>query len=245
MLPSWVKQLGPKRLIFLLTIIAIIFSIGISCGLRFLLSGRFSMEGTLIAIFVPLLITPLIAYFFAHVLFELDAAKTQLALLSVTDDLTQAYNRRYFIGRARYEFARAQRYGHVFSMLFIDVDDFKQINDSHGHPAGDQLLCKLADVCLCESREVDVFARMGGDEFGLLIPGVEQEDAVLFANRLRQILEESSILYHGEQLRTTISVGVITWTPAVENFERLIFLMDEALYAAKREGKNKTVVAAL
>ena len=244
MLPSWVKRLGPKKFIFLLTITAVLFSVSLSCGLRLLLDGSLSREGTVIAATVPLLITPLIAYFFVHVLFELDAAKTQLALLSVTDDLTQAYNRRYFIGRARYEFARAQRYGHVFSMLFIDVDDFKRINDTYGHPAGDELLRKLADVCLCESREVDVFARMGGDEFGLLIPGVEQEDAVLFANRLRQILAESSTLYHGKKLQTTISVGVITWTPAVENFERLIFLMDKALYAAKRDGKNKTVVAA-
>ena len=245
MLPSWVKRLGPKKLVFLLTITAILFSVGISCGLRLLLDSSYSREGIVISATVPLLFTPLIGYFFAHILFELDAAKTELALLSVTDDLTQAYNRRYFIGRARYEFARAQRYGHEFSMLFIDVDDFKQINDLHGHPAGDQLLRKLADVCLCESREVDVFARMGGDEFAMIIPGVGQEDAVLFANRLRQILAESSTLYHDKQLQTTISVGVITWTPAVEDFERLIFLMDKALYAAKRDGKNKTVLAEL
>jgi diguanylate cyclase (GGDEF)-like protein len=245
MLPAWVKRLGPQKLIFLLTVLSALVSVAISCGLRLLLEGRIYWVGTFIALAVPVLLTPVIGAFFVHILFDLDAAKAQLALLSVTDDLTQVYNRRYFIGRARYELARAQRYGHVFSMLLIDVDDFKQINDEHGHPAGDELLCLLADVCLRESREVDVLARLGGDEFGFLIPGLQQAEAVRFADRLRQILGESRLAYHGKQLQASVSVGVITWTPAVENFEALIFLMDKALYAAKRGGKNKTVVADL
>jgi diguanylate cyclase (GGDEF)-like protein len=245
MLPTWIKRIGPNKLIILLTFTTVLFSVGISSGLRLLLEGSVSLSGLIISATVPLLLTPVIAFFFTRVLFELDAARAQLELLSITDDLTLVYNRRYFLGRAHYELARARRYGQVFSMLLIDLDYFKLVNDEYGHPAGDQLLKMVSDVCLRESREVDVLARLGGDEFGFLIPGLEQDQAVAFANRLRNNLDQSSVLYRGVRIKTTVSVGVITWEPAIKDLDALIFLMDKALYAAKHGGKNKTVVARL
>lgn len=197
----------------------------------------------LIGAVVSLVITLPVSYFVLRAYFELDEARAQLAHLSVTDDLTQIYNRRYFMGRAHYELSRAKRYGQVFSMLLIDLDDFKQINDAYGHPVGDQMLRMVADTCLQESREVDVLARVGGDEFGLLIPGLQQSQAMQFADRLRQILADSRISYHGEELQITASVGVVSWTPEITDLDRLIYLMDKALYEAKRGGKNKIVVS--
>lgn len=245
MLPSWMKRLGLIRLIIVLTLTTIIVSLAVTTLLNVWLNGEITLAGAVIGTIVPLVITPTIGFFFFRVLFELDEARAQLELLSVTDDLTKVYNRRYFIGRTHYELARARRYGHMFSMLLIDLDDFKQINDEFGHPAGDQLLKMVADVFLQESREVDVLARLGGDEFGFLIPGLAQDQAVAFADRLREKLARSHMNYRGKRLSTTASVGVISWGKEITDLDALIFLMDKALYAAKTGGKNKTVVARL
>jgi len=245
MLPEWAKKLGREKLTMILTVIAIVVSIGTSSMVRLLTHTEISITGLLISTLVPSVITPTMSYFFFGAYFELDEVKTQLAHLSVTDDLTQVYNRRYFIGRAHYELARAKRYGHVFSMLLLDLDDFKQINDQYGHPAGDEVLCMVANTCLRESREVDVLARYGGDEFALLIPSLQKDQALQYAERLRKILGESRVEYEGSQLQTTASVGVVTWTPAITELERLIYLMDKALYEAKHAGKDTIRVSGI
>lgn len=245
MLPQWVKKLGRRKSVIIISVISTLLSLGISSLIHLIVDGEIEISGLLVAALVPLVITPTVGGFFFKAYFELDDVKTKLAHLSVTDDLTQVYNRRYFIGRAHYELARAKRYGHVFSMLLLDLDDFKQINDQYGHPAGDEVLRMVANTCLRESREVDVLARYGGDEFALLIPSLQKDQALQYAERLRRILGESTVAYEGQQLRTTASVGVVTWTAAITELERLIYLMDKALYEAKHAGKDTIRVSGI
>ena len=102
------------------------------------------------------------------------------------------------------------------------------------------MLCMFAEVCQRESRKIDEFARLGGDEFGFLLPGLRSEGAQAFADRVRQLLGKSVLQYRGEDLQATVSVGVITWTPAIENSETLMFLIDTALQTAKKDGKDRT-----
>lgn len=243
MLPDWVKKLGFVKLLGALTVSASILSFSISILLRLLVDGAIDWHAMIFPLAVPLLLTPFIGFFFVHLLFELDKAKSQLAVLSMTDDLTGLFNRRYFLDQAHKELTRAQRYGQVFSMLFIDLDDFKVVNDRYGHPAGDKILCMVANTCQHESREADVLARYGGDEFAILMPGLQSHQAVQYADRLRNILSDAKILYQGQILRTTVSIGVVTWQHEIFDMEALIYLMDRALYAAKHGGKNKTRVA--
>ena len=213
--------------------------------LRLLVDGYIVWHAMIFPLAVPILITPVIGFFFVKLLFELDKTKSQLTVLSMTDELTGLFNRRYFLEKAHRELTRAQRYRQVFSMLFIDVDDFKNINDKYGHPAGDKILCMVGNTCLHESREADVLARFGGDEFAILTPGLQEQQAVQYADRLRKLLVEAKTAYHGHVLQTAVSVGVVTWTPAISDMEGLIYLMDKAMYAAKHGGKNKTKVADL
>ena len=243
MLPEWAKKLGFAQLLGLLTISACVLSFGISAILRLLIYGSIVWESMIFSLAIPLILTPFIGYFFVRLLFELDRTKSQLSVLSMTDDLTGLFNRRYFLDQAHKELTRAQRYGQVFSMLFIDLDDFKKNNDEYGHPAGDKILCMVANTCLHESREVDVLARYGGDEFAILIPGLQTQQAVQYADRLRKVLSDSITQYRGQTLRTTVSIGVVTWQKAISDMDALIYLMDRALYAAKQGGKNKTRVA--
>ena len=140
------------------------------------------------AIIIPLILTPLIAASFFRLFFRLDEVSCKLEELSYTDELTKAHNRRYFFEKLNQEFSRAKRYNQVFSIIMLDIDDFKSVNDEFGHPVGDYLLTMLAKLCQNKSREVDVFARIGGDEFAFLLPGLDQEGAEAFANRLGILL---------------------------------------------------------
>ena len=167
------------------------------------------------------------------------------SIRSETQQLIDVHNRRYFFEKLEQEFSRAKRYNQVFSLLMIDIDDFKLINDEHGHPAGDVFLREFANICRNESREIDVFARLGGDEFGFLLPCLQQQQAEAFANRLRILLENSEFTYRGKQLQTTISVGLVSWTPDIENSEMMFYILDNALQEAKIGGKNNIKAAIL
>lgn len=242
MLPLWIKKIGKTKLIFLLTFTAAFLSVGISSILNLLLQNKLTASGTLIAFLIPTILTPVISLFFFNVLFQLDLAETRLQLLSNTDDLTGVHNRRYFFNSLEHQFALAKRYGQVFSMLMIDLDDFKKINDIYGHPAGDEYLCLFSDICRRESRKVDEFARIGGDEFGFLLPYLSLEKATEFANRIRSLVEKQELQYHDLLIQTTISIGVITWSAQIKDSEMLLYLVDDALRNAKSKGKNQIII---
>lgn len=182
---------------------------------------------------------------------ELDAAlslaeeqKAQLHRLSISDALTNTYNRRHFMDCARHEMSRLSRAAdRVLSVLMIDIDFFKRINDTHGHAAGDDALKTLAAVCQKELRDSDVFARLGGEEFGALLPETGVEEAAAVAERLRQRAE--AIVLHSEAGTTfglTISVGAAQVVDPNAAFDLTLNRADAALYRSKMEGRNRVTV---
>jgi diguanylate cyclase (GGDEF)-like protein/PAS domain S-box-containing protein len=176
---------------------------------------------------------------------KLKKAQLELTKLAVLDPLTQAYNRRYFIDRASIEVARAKRYEHPLSVLIIDLDHFKEINDSFGHPAGDQALISFVEICRKQVRQVDTFARFGGEEFALLLPETELERALEVAERLRTDVNNSFIDIGSQSINTTltISIGVSTLMGAQDTLENLLHRADDALYKAKEAGRNSVAYA--
>ena len=242
LLPVLIKKYGIKKTVVFVTMMACVLSVSISAFSNILINGFLPVSGIVIALIIPLILTPMIGFFFFRTLVQLEMMSVELLKLSTTDELTGAHNRRYYIERLEQELSRARRYGQVFSILMIDIDDFKNINDMHGHPAGDAVLCMLAEVCMHESREVDEFARLGGDEFAFLMPGLSQHGAVEFADRLRELLEKKMLTYQGKDIHITVSIGITTWNPEIEDIEVLMFLSDQALYSAKAGGKNKTIL---
>ena len=244
MLSPFIKKLGKTKFVIFVTIIATFLSFGLSSSINLLRNGVVFNSTSINAIIIPLILTPVIASSFVRLLFQLDKVRNELEKLSFTDELTKAHNRRYFFEKLNGEFSRAKRYNQVFSLLMIDIDDFKKINDEYGHPAGDAFLCEFANICRNESREVDEFARLGGDEFGFLLPGLHQQAAEAFANRLRLLLENNKLTYRDRQLYATVSIGLVSWTPDIENPEMMIYILDNALQEAKVSGKNNIKVIA-
>lgn len=159
--------------------------------------------------------------------------------LSRTDGLTQLYNHRFFQERIQEEFKRSDRFGQTLSLLMIDVDDFKRINDTFGHQAGDDVLQRIARVVRDSLREVDVPARYGGDEFAIILPDTELREAIEVGERLRKSVEKHPFTADGTPVSLTLSLGTAARTAQSHvRPEELVKMADQALFNAKSRGRN-------
>ena len=155
--------------------------------------------------------------------------------LARTDYLTGAVNGRSFAEAAEGEIQRARRHGHTFSVAFMDVDDFKLVNDRLGHSAGDRLLMLVSDTIRANVRSVDVVARLGGDEFAVLMPETDERASEVMLRRVRRELLEAA---RRKGWPVTFSAGVITWLEPPAGVDEMKHAADELMYTAKRQGKN-------
>ncbi len=166
-----------------------------------------------------------------------------LAEQAVRDPLTGLYNRRYLDETLAREFARAEREGYPLAVAMIDVDFFKRINDTWGHPAGDEILKVLAQCLRAGVREGDIVCRYGGEEFLLLLPRITLEIAFQRAERLRRDFADSELAWVETRIRATLSIGLASFPDHAQNAKALIEQADAALYRAKRSGRNRTEIA--
>ena len=169
-------------------------------------------------------------------------ARQELFALATKDALTGLRNRRYFLEGAETEFARARRHGRGFSLLIIDADHFKRINDTYGHAAGDRCLQGLAEVCNRSLREVDLIGRLGGEEFAVAMPEADLTTARLVAERLRQQIAENEVAGEEGPLSITVSIGVSSAVPEDKSLDQTLRRADQALYVAKNGGRNRVAV---
>lgn len=162
-----------------------------------------------------------------------------LERLAATDAMTGLANRRQFFTLAAVEWSRAARYQRQLALLMLDIDLFKAINDTHGHAAGDEVIKAVAQSLAKHKRASDIAARIGGEEFALLLPEASVEAAVVAAERLRQLVADTVIVADGTPISVTISIGASACTAATRSVEDLLNEADTALYAAKRGGRNR------
>lgn len=176
---------------------------------------------------------------------RMEKASKKTAHLIMTDDLTGLYNRRYLKERLSEEFDRCKRYSLPISCMMVDIDRFKAVNDQFGHPAGDIVLKRLAKLLVRNLRRGDVCARIGGEEFFMLLPHTMLAGAVVVADRLRASVEDTVFKLRRKQARITLSIGLCN-LPAHEPADANDFLRmaDDALYAAKRKGRNRVDIYA-
>ncbi len=163
----------------------------------------------------------------------------KLRKLATTDELTKIYNRRHFLELSSREFERVKRYRTALSMLMVDIDHFKLVNDTYGHDIGDKALMAFAETGKNILRKVDIFGRIGGEEFAALLPDTDLHGALIVAERLRQAIEESCVQTHKGPIRFSISVGVAQVTESLNNIGDLLKATDGALYKAKERGRNR------
>lgn len=242
MLHKVLKQFGVLKATIALTLASILISILITASLNALLSEGIGTSSIIIATVVPTIVAPLFAYITLRLIYQLDLAKERLRQQSITDELTQAYNRRYFIETANKLLAGAKRYGDSFAILIFDIDDFKRVNDTYGHAAGDEVLRVLSKICMTSIRDSDIFARYGGEEFAIIVPRCCPTDIMKFAERIRIKLAEARVRYNQIEIQFTVSMGAGIFDSTTPDLDAILTRIDRALYAAKEQGKNCTVL---
>jgi diguanylate cyclase (GGDEF)-like protein len=195
-----------------------------------------------ISVTIPVLVVPPMAGAIIYLINELGIARQTLEHMARTDLLTGVYNRRHFDDIGSREFERTVRLALPLTLLLLDMDDFKQINDRYGHLVGDTVLRAVAQACVENSRPYDVVARYGGEELIVLLPATTAEGALRLAERLRSTIAGLSIPTPGEShITPTASIGLASLDAATRSLEALFARADAAMYVAKRAGKNRVV----
>jgi diguanylate cyclase (GGDEF)-like protein len=166
----------------------------------------------------------------------------RLSWFATTDPLTGVPNRRSFYDLGEHEMVRAQRYFRPFTVLMMDIDHFKSVNDRHGHAVGDQVLTSVVNLCLAQLRQSDLMGRLGGEEFAFVLPETDSEAARAIAERLRACIARREFEGLEGALQVTVSIGVAQLGPEMHSLELLIARADEALYQAKARGRNRVEV---
>lgn len=172
----------------------------------------------------------------------LERANEQLEKLSMTDRLTGLLNRGTWENLVDAEYERFRRYGHATSLVMFDIDNFKPVNDTHGHLAGDEVIRHAANVTRDAIRQSDKAGRYGGEEFGIILPETDQEGARIICERIRETIEQSVVNTNTGEIRYTVSMGVSQLNSDPENYMQWLQKADEALYRAKKTGKNRVVI---
>lgn len=174
---------------------------------------------------------------------NLEQAHRDLTVIANTDSLTGLHNRGHFLEHAQAEFERTKRYGQLLSLLVMDIDSFKTVNDSYGHAVGDMTLLKVAQVLHAETRFFDLVARLGGDEFIIMLINTEEGQAFDIAERIRSAVEKTPILFDTHEYHVNVSIGIACFLSTDTSLDFMLKRADNALYQAKNEGKNRVVVA--
>jgi diguanylate cyclase (GGDEF)-like protein len=203
--------------------------------------GNIKFPPFMIPTVIPAIVAPLIIYMILRLVVQVNLAEEKLRTLSITDELTGAYNRRHFIDLARQVHARAQRYDEIFSIAILDIDDFKGINDTYGHLVGDQALIQVARICRENIRLPDIFARYGGDEFVFLFSATGKEKAHTCLERILEDISNNPIQHDGRKMRIQVCIGLAEYSNKEFLIDDLLREADMALYQAKHTGKNKVV----
>lgn len=173
---------------------------------------------------------------------KLKEAMAELERISQTDGLTGLYNRLHWEKRMAAEFKRSQRYGSQLTLLMMDIDHFKQVNDRFGHLAGDEVIRAVSDVIRQNVRECDVAGRYGGEEFGIILTETQLEGALCVAERIRQSIQNTPVMLDGVSHSVSVSLGVALFHEDMERHEDVIARADEALYESKQAGRNRVTV---
>ena len=170
------------------------------------------------------------------------ALVNELERLANTDSLTGIWNRRYLFIVAEREITRSKRYNIAFSVLLIDIDHFKRINDTYGHDIGDEVIIFMTKVVLENLRKVDCFGRLGGEEFLVLLPETDLNEAKIVAERIRTNIENKYINTHDQKISITVSIGVSCYGLEDQVIDSIIQRADQGLYQAKNQGRNRVIL---
>jgi diguanylate cyclase (GGDEF)-like protein len=241
----------------IVTAMSVIASVVISLIIFYAATGSFigSGLGLVIAVIAPGIIAPIASWHSISLSLRLRQANQRLRILSELDSLTSTLNRRTFMETADKDLSLAARHGYPTSLLVLDFDHFKQINDCYGHAMGDQVLVETIDLIRDTIRETDVLARIGGEEFIILLPHTAWEGARLLAERILEVIRNNQVRQRAamrndaddgnQTLNVTVTLGGATCATSTTNLDEMMSRADKLLYEAKQAGRDRCVIEAI
>lgn len=233
-----VLRLGQRRSLAVLTLLVLVGALAVAQLVISVLGHGDRVIAAASATLASLLLTPLFGSLLLRLVFELDATRKQLAELVIRDELTGISNRRHFMATLQREWDLARRHSSIGTLLLIDADGFKQVNDTHGHLCGDAVLREVAKVIGGSLRHVDLLARFGGEEFIVFLPHTDSFGALDVAERIRSRVQAAQVTWQSVQISVTVSIGVAPIRRELPTLDWMIHEADTALYAAKAAGRN-------
>ena len=231
-------RLGQRRSLAVLTLLVLVGAVATAQLVISVLGHGDRVIAVASASIASLLLTPLFGSLLLRLVFELEATRKQLAELVTRDELTGISNRRHFMATLQREWDLARRHSSIGTLLLIDADGFKRVNDTHGHLCGDAVLREVANVIGGSLRHVDLLARFGGEEFIVFLPHTDSFGALDVAERIRGRVQAAQVSWQGLQISVTVSIGVAPIRRELPTLDWMIHEADTALYAAKGAGRN-------
>jgi diguanylate cyclase (GGDEF)-like protein len=243
MIRDWIRRYGAVRVTLAVTLLSVAGSVSLAALLDLTLKGRIPEFDLPIAAVIPGILAPLISYQFIRLSHRLDRAEDEMRHLASRDSLTQAYSRGHFLQLAENEISRARRHHHPLSLLLMDIDHFKNVNDRHGHSVGDRVLRAASDLFQSQLRRSDLLGRYGGEEFTVLLPETDARGARIVAERIRGALRDSPLRVGSINIEITVSVGGTDLRPEMQDIDAFLAHADAALYRAKDHGRDRVEFA--
>jgi len=241
---KYVLRYGVVNVVILITFISVLSS-AVMTVLIFLSFGEsLTRAGIFSSIIIPLIIAPIVTAYLANAVLESHILKEKMHDLATVDQLTGVKNRRAFMEAAISYYKIAARNNHVLSVVLLDLDHFKKINDTFGHLVGDEVLRSIGNVFSKSIRTSDIAGRYGGEEFMFMLPGVDREGAKIFTDKLHKEISNTFVDHNGSKIKITVSIGVAIYDVSNDaaSFEHLLDQSDKMLYKAKRKGRNCTII---
>ena len=237
-LQRWVLAQGTRRVAMALTMAAGAVALGLALALSRLIGAAPLLPTLAVAVLCTVTVAALVAWPVLRLLFDVERRRAQLDVLATSDELTGVHNRRQFLVLADREWSRCRRYNMPAALLLLDVDHFEDIDDEHGHAAGDHVLREIARAVGDTLRQPDLCGRFGGEEFIVFLPHADSLGALDAAERIRERVAKLNFEWRGQSVRVTVSVGMAALDLSHDSLSALIQDADEALYAAKEAGRN-------
>ena len=240
-------KIGRFNSVVVITIVAAVTSVIVATG-AVLILNRYGLGirlnlAILLAACVPLVVAPPISWILVGMMLRIYRIEEKMRTLASYDSLTGLLSRHAFFENANRSISLANRHRAAFAVLIIDLDHFKSINDRFGHPAGDAVLKLFADVVNSVARRSDIIGRLGGEEFGMLLPSTNTTEALEFCERLHAAIGKAVLKHQNSAIRYTVSIGLTASSRgSLDSIENLLAHADLALYQAKRDGRNRTAV---
>lgn len=239
-----IRKLGRVNSVILITAFSILLSVTVTVLISYSISGYQSLGVAIpIAIVVPLIAAPASSWPLMGLLIKIDSLEKEMRELATFDSLTGLLSRRAFLHDAKNFIALAKRERMSFSVIVLDLDKFKSINDNFGHLAGDEVLKHFAQTIKSLVRKSDLIGRLGGEEFALLLPNTSRTEACALSDRLHQSIRRSSVVYENVSISYSVSMGVVSLgADEMDTIESALKQADQSLYHAKGRGRDRTVI---